>query len=157
MLALTSTTIRIAAASAAPPVAKDKRPQTPHPPFPYASSEVRFEDADAHRTVVGTLSLPEKDAPYPGFRRPGCHTRGPKATATAAEFRAARRNPPNSAAIARRQEQIRIGEKENHFIQASGGSGQRRIASARSAAVLSGAGGNPAGPREQNAHRRACS
>jgi hypothetical protein len=49
-----------------PPVPR-QRPQTPHPPFPYASSDVSFQDASSQRAVTGTLSLPEKDAPYPAL------------------------------------------------------------------------------------------
>ena len=34
------------------------RPQTPHPPFPYISEEVRFLNKEANIVLAGTLTLP---------------------------------------------------------------------------------------------------
>lgn len=47
------------AASAANP----DRPQTPTPPFPYATEEVTFDGGDGE--LAGILSLPEGDGPHP--------------------------------------------------------------------------------------------
>lgn len=41
------------------------RPQTPKPPFPYASQEVSFAGAGDFE-LAGTLTLPEGDGPHPG-------------------------------------------------------------------------------------------
>jgi uncharacterized protein len=42
------------------------RPQEPVPPFPYRSEEVRIQNASAAGvTLAGTLTLPERDAPFP--------------------------------------------------------------------------------------------
>lgn len=43
-----------------------KRPQTPKPPFPYASEEVAFDNAAAPGVkLAGTLTLPEGPGPHP--------------------------------------------------------------------------------------------
>lgn len=41
-----------------------KRPQTPQPPFPYRSEEVRFKNSDV--ILSGTLTLPQGIGPFPG-------------------------------------------------------------------------------------------
>lgn len=41
------------------------RPQTPRPPYPYASEDVVFEGAEALR-LAGTLTTPRGDGPHPG-------------------------------------------------------------------------------------------
>ena len=48
-----------------PPPAAKPRPQTPRPPFPYASEEVSFRNATQDVTLAGTLTLPEGDSPFP--------------------------------------------------------------------------------------------
>jgi hypothetical protein len=42
-----------------------KRPQEPKRPFPYAEEEVTFENAKAQVKLVGTLTLPKGDGPFP--------------------------------------------------------------------------------------------
>jgi pimeloyl-ACP methyl ester carboxylesterase len=52
---------RAAAANAAP-----RRPQEPHPPFPYRSEEVRIPNMRAPGvTLAGTLTLPPGEGPFP--------------------------------------------------------------------------------------------
>lgn len=41
------------------------RPQEPKPPFPYATTEVAFENQAAKATLAGTLSAPKGDGPFP--------------------------------------------------------------------------------------------
>ncbi|HPF15569.1 MAG: alpha/beta fold hydrolase [Planctomycetes bacterium] len=41
-----------------------KRPQEPHAPFPYASAEVQFNNAQAGITLAGTLTSPVGDGPF---------------------------------------------------------------------------------------------
>jgi pimeloyl-ACP methyl ester carboxylesterase len=41
------------------------RPQEPKPPFPYATTEVAFENAAGHAKLAGTLSVPSGDGPFP--------------------------------------------------------------------------------------------
>jgi pimeloyl-ACP methyl ester carboxylesterase len=48
-----------------PPPAAKSRPQTPQPPFPYRSEEVRFRNAAQDVTLAGTLTIPEGDGPFP--------------------------------------------------------------------------------------------
>lgn len=56
------TLVRGAQAAASPP----RRPQTPHPPFPYRAEEVRFDNARAPGvTLAGTLTLPPGRGPFP--------------------------------------------------------------------------------------------
>ena len=43
--------------------AEPKRPQTPKPPFPYASEDVTYTNGDV--VLAGTLTLPEGDGPFP--------------------------------------------------------------------------------------------
>jgi len=40
-----------------------RRPQTPHPPFPYREEEVRFESPAAAAVLAGTLTRPETEEP----------------------------------------------------------------------------------------------
>jgi len=42
-----------------------KRPQTPKPPYPYASEDVTFDDAGAGVKLAGTLTLPKGPGPFP--------------------------------------------------------------------------------------------
>jgi pimeloyl-ACP methyl ester carboxylesterase len=43
-----------------------RRPQEPHPPFPYRSEEVSFANPRAQGvTLAGTLTLPQGDGPFP--------------------------------------------------------------------------------------------
>ncbi|MGP1420133.1 MAG: alpha/beta hydrolase family protein [Tannerella sp.] len=42
-----------------------KRPQEPHPPFPYYTEEVTFVNLTDNITLAGTLTLPAKDGKYP--------------------------------------------------------------------------------------------
>ena len=43
-----------------------RRPQTPKPPFPYRSEEVRYENPRAEGvTLAGTLLIPEGEGPFP--------------------------------------------------------------------------------------------
>lgn len=42
-----------------------RRPQTPEPPFPYATETVRFTNESAGVTLEGTLSMPRADGPHP--------------------------------------------------------------------------------------------
>jgi pimeloyl-ACP methyl ester carboxylesterase len=46
-------------------VAEARHPQTPVPPFPYRSEDVRYVNAEAGNTLAGTLTLPEGDGPFP--------------------------------------------------------------------------------------------
>jgi pimeloyl-ACP methyl ester carboxylesterase len=41
------------------------RPQTPHPPFPYRSEPVVFDNTKAHVSLAGTLTLPPGKGPFP--------------------------------------------------------------------------------------------
>lgn len=41
------------------------RPQTPKPPFPYKTEEVRIENAADRATLAGTLTLPDGAGPFP--------------------------------------------------------------------------------------------
>lgn len=41
------------------------RPQTPHPPFPYVSETVTFDNAKAGVRLAGTLTLPPGKGPFP--------------------------------------------------------------------------------------------
>ena len=43
-----------------PGVVVAKRPQTPRPPFPYSTEEVSFTNEQAHATLAGTLTVPDK-------------------------------------------------------------------------------------------------
>lgn len=42
-----------------------KRPQTPKPPFPYATEDVTFQNPRDQTTLAGTLSIPRGDGPFP--------------------------------------------------------------------------------------------
>jgi pimeloyl-ACP methyl ester carboxylesterase len=42
-----------------------KRPQTPKPPFPYASEDVTYPNPQGHNTLAATLTLPEGKGPFP--------------------------------------------------------------------------------------------
>lgn len=42
-----------------------RRPQTPEPPFPYATDTLRFANAEAGITLEGTLSVPTSGGPHP--------------------------------------------------------------------------------------------
>ncbi len=42
---------------------KPRRPQTPHPPFPYATEEVRVSNEAGGAVLAGTLTLPEGYSP----------------------------------------------------------------------------------------------
>lgn len=46
-------------------IAKLSRPQTPNPPFPYDSTELKVENSDANLVLVGTLTTPPQDGPFP--------------------------------------------------------------------------------------------
>lgn len=46
-------------------VERPSRPQTPSPPYPYASRDVTFESADAGVTLAGTVTLPRGPGPHP--------------------------------------------------------------------------------------------
>ena len=52
---------RATAADTAPP----KRPQTPHPPFPYNAEDITFENKAANIKLAGTLTTPRTKAPFP--------------------------------------------------------------------------------------------
>lgn len=41
------------------------RPQTPEPPFPYRSEDVRYPNPEAEIHLAGTLTIPEGDGPFP--------------------------------------------------------------------------------------------
>jgi pimeloyl-ACP methyl ester carboxylesterase len=41
------------------------RPQTPRPPFPYAATDVTFENSEAKVILAGTLTLPSGPGPFP--------------------------------------------------------------------------------------------
>ncbi|MCA9307351.1 MAG: hypothetical protein KDA16_12515, partial [Phycisphaerales bacterium] len=41
------------------------RPQTPKPPFPYETSEVKFQSRADDARLVGTICIPEGDGPHP--------------------------------------------------------------------------------------------
>lgn len=45
--------------------AEMKRPQTPKPPFPYSSEEVKFTNKAEGITLAGTLTVPAGDGPFP--------------------------------------------------------------------------------------------
>jgi hypothetical protein len=47
-----------------PPEAR-KRPQEPHPPFPYRAEEVTYENKAAHAKFAGTLTIPRGSGPFP--------------------------------------------------------------------------------------------
>ncbi len=42
-----------------------KRPQEPHPPFPYKAEEVTYENKAAHAKFTGTLTIPRGTGPFP--------------------------------------------------------------------------------------------
>lgn len=44
---------------------KQERPQEPHPPYPYHTEDVTFENKQAGITLAGTLTLPQKSGVYP--------------------------------------------------------------------------------------------
>lgn len=48
-----------------PPPAAKNRPQTPRPPFPYQSEDVRFRNAAQNVTLAGTLTIPKGEGPFP--------------------------------------------------------------------------------------------
>jgi len=60
---LKTTLKRLAAGESA--VKELKRPQEPKPPFPYETSEVKFENKAGGATLAGTLSLPRGKGPFP--------------------------------------------------------------------------------------------
>ncbi len=41
------------------------RPQEPKPPFPYRTEEVTYENKEAGVTLAGTLTLPQREPPFP--------------------------------------------------------------------------------------------
>lgn len=41
------------------------RPQMPHPPFPYRSEEVAYDNSAGHAHLAGTLTLPSGPGPFP--------------------------------------------------------------------------------------------
>ncbi len=43
----------------------DVRPQTPTPPFPYASKEVSYDNTPGGTKIAGTLTIPTGDGPHP--------------------------------------------------------------------------------------------
>ncbi|MFW7266747.1 alpha/beta hydrolase family protein [Gluconacetobacter sp. Hr-1-5] len=43
----------------------DPRPQTPHPPFPYRSEDVAYDNDAGHAHLAGTLTLPAGAGPFP--------------------------------------------------------------------------------------------
>ncbi len=47
--------------------AKKTRPQDPQPPFPYRIEEVRFVNDKEGNTLVGTLTVPEGEGPFPAM------------------------------------------------------------------------------------------
>ncbi|HEV8000327.1 MAG TPA: alpha/beta hydrolase, partial [Planctomycetaceae bacterium] len=47
------------------PVEGPKRPQEPHPPYPYRAEEVTFENKAAHAKFTGTLTIPRGAGRYP--------------------------------------------------------------------------------------------
>jgi pimeloyl-ACP methyl ester carboxylesterase len=47
------------------PVEARKRPQEPHPPFPYRAEEVTYENKAAHAKFTGTLTIPRGPGRYP--------------------------------------------------------------------------------------------
>lgn len=52
-------------AAGASPAAGPHRPQTPHPPFPYAEIESRFASADGKAQLAGVVTLPPGPGPFP--------------------------------------------------------------------------------------------
>lgn len=62
-LSLALTLERIPAAQAA----TVRRPQRPHPPFPYATEAVSFTNPAGNITLSGTLTLPRGDGPHPAM------------------------------------------------------------------------------------------
>ena len=58
-------TIRRTNDSAARADAPPPRPQTPHPPYPYHSDSVEYDNADRTVHLAATLTYPEKDGPFP--------------------------------------------------------------------------------------------
>lgn len=46
-------------------VAKPKRPQEPHGPFPYLTEEIKFRNEQAGITLAGTLTLPQQGKNFP--------------------------------------------------------------------------------------------
>jgi len=46
-------------------LATPARPQTPHPPFPYHSDSVEYDNADKTVHLAATLTYPEKGGPFP--------------------------------------------------------------------------------------------
>ncbi|HET6328194.1 MAG TPA: alpha/beta hydrolase [Planctomycetaceae bacterium] len=47
------------------PVEGRKRPQQPHPPYPYRAEEVTYENKAAHAKFTGTLTIPRGPGRYP--------------------------------------------------------------------------------------------
>jgi dienelactone hydrolase len=47
------------------PAPPPRRAQTPLPPFPYVTEDVRYENPEAHLTLAGTLSTPTSAGPHP--------------------------------------------------------------------------------------------
>ena len=47
--------------------AKKTRPQDPQPPFPYRIEEVRFVNEKEGNTLVGTLTVPDGEGPFPAM------------------------------------------------------------------------------------------
>ena len=47
------------------PIEARKRPQEPHPPFPYRAEEVTYENKAAPAKFAGTLTIPRGTGPYP--------------------------------------------------------------------------------------------
>lgn len=47
------------------PVVNEKRPQTPVPPFPYASEDVTYTNPASGLTLAGTLTQPSEGGPHP--------------------------------------------------------------------------------------------
>jgi pimeloyl-ACP methyl ester carboxylesterase len=50
---------------AATALAAPTRPQMPHPPFPYRSEEVAYDNPAGHAHLAGTLTLPTGRGPFP--------------------------------------------------------------------------------------------
>ncbi|CAG5012702.1 hypothetical protein DYBT9275_05230 [Dyadobacter sp. CECT 9275] len=44
---------------------KPRRPQTPFPPFPYLSEQVRFDNKTAGNSLAGTLTIPKGEGKFP--------------------------------------------------------------------------------------------
>ena len=59
----TSTASLLGAEATEPPA--PVRPQTPHPPYPYHSDSVEYDNADKTVHLAATLTYPEKGGPFP--------------------------------------------------------------------------------------------